>query len=113
MAEATPESDEFATGLAVGVETILDGAADFTTDELIETRDNLLALFYSHLDDLRASSAPPLAVEQASELVGDDITYWLSNQFMTPDMLGEKVAWWISRALTTPPAAPTTDGPQR
>lgn len=43
-----------------------------------------------------------LTVDQASELVGDDIAFWLSNRFMTPDMLAEKVAWWISRALAIP-----------
>lgn len=44
-----------------------------------------------------------LTVEQASELVCDDIAYWLSNPFMTPDMLAEKVAWWITRARTLSP----------
>lgn len=44
-----------------------------------------------------------LTVEQASELVGDDIAYWLSNPFMTPDMLAEKVAWWVTRARANSP----------
>lgn len=44
-----------------------------------------------------------LTVKQASELVGDDIAFWLGNPFMTPDMLAEKVAWWVSRARSLPP----------
>ena len=48
---------------------------------------------------------PSLTVEEASELVGDDIAYWLANPFMTPDMLAEKAAWWISRARVLLPGS--------
>lgn len=50
-----------------------------------------------------AEKAESLTVEQASEIVGDDIAFWLSNPFMTPEMQIEKVCWWISRALVSLP----------
>lgn len=39
-----------------------------------------------------------LSTEEVNTLTGDDITYWLSNPFMTPDLLAEKVRWWVTTA---------------
>lgn len=49
------------------------------------------------------------SIEQASELVGDDITYWLENPFMSPDLIAEKVRWWITKAVAAVSAR--ADGP--
>lgn len=54
----------------------------------------------------------PLTVEQANEIVGDDILYWLTNRFMTPEMLAEKVCWWIGAALSTPPGSSSGGDPR-
>jgi hypothetical protein len=40
----------------------------------------------------------PMTLADVGELVGDDISFWLNNAFMTPDMIAGKVLWWISRA---------------
>lgn len=55
-------------------------------------------------NELKPEIDQDLTIEQASELVGDDIAYWLSSQFMTPEMLAQKAAWWIGRARSLPPA---------
>lgn len=39
-----------------------------------------------------------LTIDQASDLVGDDIAYWLNNPFMDRESIAAKVCWWISRA---------------
>ena len=39
-----------------------------------------------------------LTQAEVDALTGDDVAYWLSNPFMTPDLLVEKVRWWVSRA---------------
>ena len=40
----------------------------------------------------------PMTLADVGELVGDDISFWLNNALMTPDMIAGKVLWWISRA---------------
>lgn len=40
-----------------------------------------------------------LTIEEASDLVQDDIMFWLNNPFMTPELLAEKVCWWMKKAL--------------
>lgn len=47
---------------------------------------------------MSAEAAPQSAVEQASELVRDDIASWIGNPFMTPEMLTGKAAFWVSEA---------------
>lgn len=37
-------------------------------------------------------------LDEASDLVRDDIAYWLNNPFMDHDAISEKVCWWISQA---------------
>lgn len=59
-------------------------------------------------------SGENLTIEQVNEIVGDDITYWLGNRFMPPELLAEKVCWWVTIARTPTPepseAAETTAG---
>jgi hypothetical protein len=48
-----------------------------------------------------------LTIDEASELVNDDIAYWLlENPFMTPDLIAAKVCYWVTIALN---AAATED----
>ena len=53
-----------------------------------------------------------LTVDQVNEITGDDITYWLGNPFLTPDMLIAKVCWWMTQAAALVPSevAETTAG---
>jgi hypothetical protein len=48
-----------------------------------------------------AAAAGGEALAKASALVDDDIAYWLSNPFMSPDLLADKVCWWVERATHT------------
>lgn len=50
--------------------------------------------------DTSRHPAPLLTLEEASDLVGDDIAYWLRNPFMDPASIEAKVCWWIARAAT-------------
>jgi hypothetical protein len=38
-------------------------------------------------------------VAEVDALTGDDMMYWLENQFMTPELIAEKVCYWIARVL--------------
>jgi hypothetical protein len=40
---------------------------------------------------------PAMTIEDAGRLLGDDIEYWMSNPFMSPEMRTEKVLWWLTR----------------
>ncbi len=43
-------------------------------------------------------SAAELTLAEASDLVGDDIAYWLNNPFVDREAIAQKVCWWIARA---------------
>jgi hypothetical protein len=49
-----------------------------------------------------AENEASLTIEQASDLVGDDIAYWLNNPFMDRDAIASKVCWWITKARAIP-----------
>jgi hypothetical protein len=51
-------------------------------------------------------SDEPLTLDQASEIVGDDIAYWLNNPFMDREAIAQKVCYWISQACVIPPGKP-------
>lgn len=40
-----------------------------------------------------------LSIEEIDEITGDDVRYWLGNDFMSPDLLAEKVRSWISAVV--------------
>lgn len=40
-----------------------------------------------------------LTVEDVDALTGDDVMFWLNNQFMTPELLAQKVCYWVTRAI--------------
>lgn len=42
-----------------------------------------------------------LTIEEASNLVKDDIAWWMSNPFMDRDALTQKVCWWVTSASRT------------
>ncbi len=44
------------------------------------------------------SAQVDLTLDQASDLVGDDIGYWLNNPFMDREAIAQKICWWITRA---------------
>jgi hypothetical protein len=50
-----------------------------------------------------AENDAALTLDQASEIVGDDIAYWLNNPFMDREAIAQKVCWWIARARVIPP----------
>jgi hypothetical protein len=58
-------------------------------------------LLVRHGADVREVSMPnvaPLTLAEASDLVGDDIAYWLNNPFVASDFIAGKVCWWITKA---------------
>jgi hypothetical protein len=44
------------------------------------------------------SEPTAMTLDEASDLVGDDIAYWLNNPFMDRAAIAAKVCWWIERA---------------
>lgn len=55
-----------------------------------------------------------LTPEEITDLIGDDIAYWMNNAFMDRAMLTEKVYWWINQAVhaTRPPSRPGDHVPE-
>jgi hypothetical protein len=41
-----------------------------------------------------------LTTEEASDLVKDDIAFWMNNPFMDREALTQKVCWWITAAAS-------------
>lgn len=39
-----------------------------------------------------------LTIDEASDLVKDDIAYWMNNPFVDREALTQKVCWWITTA---------------
>lgn len=42
-----------------------------------------------------------LTLAEASEIVGDDIAYWLNNPFLDREAVAEKVCFWVAQARVT------------
>lgn len=42
-----------------------------------------------------------LSNEDLRRLTGDDVNYWMHNEFMPRDLIEEKVKFWVAAALDT------------
>lgn len=51
------------------------------------------------------SAVRALTIDQVDAITDDDMTYWLGNPFMTPEMLAEKVCYWVTKAVDSVLAA--------
>jgi hypothetical protein len=50
------------------------------------------------VDAMSVTENEILTPAEVSELVGDDVAYWMQNPFMDRDALTAKVCWWITLA---------------